>query len=125
MLKLVKGKQLQLDLDVNDTEFQWREKIGSNYLEMKLNEGKNLAIFYFNFLLLLASIAFTIFLTKIFIIAVLLSAYSSYKSHDNYLDAWSKRNKYGRKTMVRIDIEKRPAIIAGGPKVPWINLKEG
>ncbi|MFH1664249.1 MAG: hypothetical protein ABH986_05615 [archaeon] len=120
MFKLVKGKQILFDVETDKSDIKFREEIGRTYLNMKIDEGKTLGIFYFNFVLLLLNMVFAVFVSNIFVIGILLSLYSSYQSHENYLSAWSKRNKFGRKKVIRIDIEKRPAIIDKGPQVPWI-----
>ncbi len=122
MLKLVKGKQLMLDIEPDESDIQFREQLGNNYFKMKINETKTLGVFYFNFFLLLLNLFLAVVVSEIFVIGILLALYSSYASHDNYLSAWSKRNKFGRKKVIRIDIDKRPAIIAEGPKVPWIEV---
>lgn len=120
MFKLVKGKQILFDVETDKADIQFREQLGRNYLNMKINEGKTLGIFYVNFGFLLLNVFLAVLVSNIFVLGILLALYSSYKSHDNYLEAWSKRNKFGRKKVIRIDIDKRPAIIDKGPRVPWI-----
>jgi len=124
MFKLIKGKQILFDVETDKADIQFREHIGKNYLDMKINEGKTLGIFYISFGFLLLNVFLAVLVSEIFVIGILLGVYSGYKSHDNYLEAWSKRNKFGRKKVIRIDIDKRPAIIDKGPRVPWIKAEK-
>jgi len=44
------------------------------------------------------------------------------KAHFWYLKAWSKWNKFARKSVVRMDLPKEDRVIVP-PKMPWVPLK--
>ncbi len=120
-LKMVQGHSHDINFDPKRMERWKRDAVGREYASLKAKEIYRLAIFWAVLGLALLSLLLAFFDALYFIPAVLLFFFAIH-CHFNYLKAWSKWNKYSRKTLVRMDLPKQDSVIVG-PKVPWVGLK--
>ena len=123
-LKMVKGYSVDIQLDPNKVERSLRGDLGYKFLSLQLAKNIALLAFWMTFLSAFAFIALTLFMDKLLLIPAFIAGMYSLKFHFKYLQAWSTWNKYSRKWVARIDLDKESSLY-GVPQVPWVKLRQG
>ncbi len=120
-LKLVKGSGIDLHLNPENFDYKTRGEVSDKYISMKLLELQR----YFNFWVLFVSCILlgiiAIFLSKLLLIPLIFLVHYTVKYHFKYLQAWSAWNKFARKYVVRVDLEKEHQIYEG-LLTPWVKF---
>ena len=122
-LKMLQGHSQDINFDPHLMERWTRDNVSMTFVNYKLEELKRWVFFWTLLAVSLVFAAFAVFDT-IFVIPAAAIFFYAVPKHFNYLKAWSKWNKFSRKTVVRMDLEKEPRIIAP-PKMPWTPLPRG
>ncbi|MBU2100888.1 hypothetical protein KKG83_00150 [Candidatus Micrarchaeota archaeon] len=120
-LKMIRGHSTDMNIDPHVLPREKRDDVGRKYFSHKTSEY----YYWIMFWLMLAGFVF-FFLqalsNSLFIVVSGLLFFFLIRTHFNYLKAWSDGNKYARKNVVVMDVEKQDAVIVP-PKMPWISLK--
>ena len=120
---MLQGTSHDINFDPKGMERWTRDDVGMTFIDYKVEELKRWVFFWLLMGLSLILCAFAVF-DGWFIVPAAALFFYAVSRHFQYLKAWSTWNKYARKTVIRMDMEKEPRIIAP-PKMPWTQLPRG
>ncbi|MFH1545715.1 MAG: hypothetical protein ABIE23_06560 [archaeon] len=118
---MIHGETTDINFDPKQLQRWKRDKVGRDYFKMKSTELFRWIVFW----IILAGFAFFALLSfaeTAFMIPAIILFFAMVKAHFWYLKAWSKWNKFARKSVVRMDLPKEDRVIVP-PKMPWVPLK--
>ncbi|MBU0662811.1 MAG: hypothetical protein ABH854_04010 [Candidatus Diapherotrites archaeon] len=100
---LVDGHQIDVNLDTSKLDYAKRKDVFDTYLGMRLKE----IVYHWAFFATLAAgfyfLAMAVSYGGVYILPLFLCSFAAYKARWMYLKFWSRKNKFGKKTVVRID----------------------
>jgi len=120
-LKLVKGSTIDVNLNPSDLEINKRGELGTKFISLKMTELRRFTVFWVYFISCGLLIFLSLASSKLFILPLAVMAYFTIRQHFRYLQAWSTWNKFARRHVARIDMEKEIGIY-GQPMMPWVNI---
>jgi len=104
MSNLVKGSNFKVVINSDELDYETRKKIYEKMRNDSIEEKIRIGFYYAGVIATGASILLAVFSSPFMIILTAILAIITYNSKMNYLRVWSRKRRYGKKTMVRVDL---------------------
>ena len=101
--KVIAGHTFDINLDPSNLNYEKRSELSNTYVGYTVDEYTKLFIYYLNVIGCFALLFLSIAVNKMFIFFLAFLCLMLLKTKWYYLMAWSKKFKWKKKRMVRID----------------------